>query len=168
VTVNWSPVAGASTYSVLRSTASGGPYTVAASGVSGTSFTDTGLTNDTKYYYVVSATNGCGPSGNSAEVNATPIAANPAPLAPTNLAASGARRKVNLTWMQSTSAGVTQNKIYRSTTSGSGYGLVATVNATTSYADTSVSSRIKYYYVVTAVRNGVESVRSNQASATPR
>ncbi|MBM3460404.1 MAG: hypothetical protein FJX77_17930 [Armatimonadetes bacterium] len=45
----------------------------------------------------------------------------------------------------------------------------ATVNATTSYVDTSVSSGVTYYYVVTAVTGtGASSAFSNQASAIPR
>ncbi len=73
VDLTWSAVAGATGYSVGRSTASGGPYTSIATQVVGTSFTDTGLTNGTAYYYVASATNAGGESGGSNEVSATPF-----------------------------------------------------------------------------------------------
>lgn len=63
------------TYNVGRATVSGGPYTTIASGVTVTSYTDVSLANGT-YYYVVSATNTGGTSGNSTQASAT-IASNP-------------------------------------------------------------------------------------------
>jgi len=72
VTLSWTASAGATSYNVKRATTSGGPYTPVATGVTTTTHTDTGLTNGTPYYYVVSAVNGYGESGNSSEVFATP------------------------------------------------------------------------------------------------
>ena len=54
-----------------RSTTSGGPYTTVASPTT-TSYTDTGLSNGTTYYYVVAAVNSVGTSGNSNQASATP------------------------------------------------------------------------------------------------
>ena len=62
----------ATSYNVKRSTTDGGPYTTIASGVTTTSYTNTGLTNGTTYYYVVSAVNSVGESGNSNQASATP------------------------------------------------------------------------------------------------
>jgi fibronectin type 3 domain-containing protein len=42
-------------YSVWRSTTSGGSYTEVASGLTTSAYTNTGLTNGTTYYYVVTA-----------------------------------------------------------------------------------------------------------------
>jgi hypothetical protein len=61
----------ATSYNVKRATSEGGTYTTIGS-PAGTSFNDTGLTNGTTYYYVVSAVNGFGESADSAEVDATP------------------------------------------------------------------------------------------------
>lgn len=72
VTLRWNTSIGAESYIVRRSTVSGGPYTTVQTNVTATSFVDTGLTNGTKYFYVVSAINGNGESGNSNEANATP------------------------------------------------------------------------------------------------
>ena len=44
-----------------------------------TSYTDSGLTNGTTYFYVVTAVNASGESGNSAQVSATPQGVVPAP-----------------------------------------------------------------------------------------
>ena len=75
VYLSWTGVAVASSYNVKRSTTPGGPYTTVATGVVGATYTDTGLTNGTTYYYVVSATNSIGTSGNSNEASAKTIAA---------------------------------------------------------------------------------------------
>lgn len=57
---------------VARSTTAGGPYTdVATLGANVTSYSDTGLSAGTAYYYVVRATNASGASPNSSEASAT-------------------------------------------------------------------------------------------------
>jgi hypothetical protein len=55
VDLTWTPVPGALSYTVKRSTTPDAPYPWIAPNVQTTSFTDTGVTNETKYYYVVSA-----------------------------------------------------------------------------------------------------------------
>jgi fibronectin type III domain protein len=75
VQLSWNASTGATGYNVKRATTSGGPYTTIAA-VATTSFTNTGLTNGTTFFYVVSATNANGESANSSEVSATPLAAN--------------------------------------------------------------------------------------------
>jgi hypothetical protein len=71
VSLTWSASSGATSYHVKRGTTSGGPYTQVAAPTTNT-YTDTGLTNGTPYYYVVSAVNEGGESGNSSEASATP------------------------------------------------------------------------------------------------
>jgi len=73
VSLTWSGSAGATSYNVKRATVSGGPYTTVATATT-TSYTNTGLTNGTTYYFVVSATNSAGTSGNSNQAAATPTA----------------------------------------------------------------------------------------------
>jgi hypothetical protein len=71
VSLSWNASAGATSYNVKRGTASGGPYTTVSSPTT-TSYTDTGLTNGTTYYYVVTAVNSYGESASSSEVSAKP------------------------------------------------------------------------------------------------
>ncbi len=72
VTLSWPASSGATSYTVKRAATSGGPYTNLAAGLTATSYTNTGLTNGTTYYYVVSASNAAGESANSAQASATP------------------------------------------------------------------------------------------------
>ena len=74
VSLSWGAASGATSYNVKRATVSGGPYTTIATGVTATSYTNTGLTNGTTYYYVVSAVSSIGESANSGQVSATPAA----------------------------------------------------------------------------------------------
>jgi fibronectin type 3 domain-containing protein len=161
VNLTWNASSTATGYYVKRSTTSGAEAQIAA--VSTTGYSDNNVTNGTKYYYVVSAYNSYGPSANSAEVNATPVAP-PPPSAPTGLVATAGNTQVMLAWTAST--GATSYNVKRSTTSGSGYQTVGSP-ATTSFTNTNLTNETTYYYVVTAVDSAGESGPSSQASATP-
>jgi hypothetical protein len=72
VSLSWTASTGTVTsYHVKRSTTNGSGYTQIAAPTA-TNYTDTGLTNGTTYYYVVTAVNGAGESGNSNQASATP------------------------------------------------------------------------------------------------
>jgi hypothetical protein len=70
ITLTWSPVAGATSYNVQRSTSSGSETTI--TNITGTSYTDTTVFNGQTYYYVVSAVNAGGEGPPSNEVSARP------------------------------------------------------------------------------------------------
>jgi hypothetical protein len=161
--LTWTASSGATSYYVKRGTASGGPYTTVGS-PAGTTYADTSLTNGTTYYYVVTAVNATGQSGNSNQATATPAAAPTAPVPPLNLTATGGNQQVSLAWTAST--GATSYNVKRAATNGGPYTTVASP-AGTSYTDTTVTNGTTYYYVVTAVSASGESANSNQASATP-
>ncbi len=75
IDLSWAASAGADSYNVKRSTTSGSPYETVVSNVVSTSYSDaSGLSAGTRYYYVVSAVNTDGESGNSDETNAVPSA----------------------------------------------------------------------------------------------
>ncbi|MCA9236785.1 MAG: hypothetical protein KDA44_15020, partial [Planctomycetales bacterium] len=60
--LSWDALADADSYNVKRATDAGGPYTTIATGLAGTSFNDTGLTDSEDYFYVVSAVGAWGES----------------------------------------------------------------------------------------------------------
>jgi hypothetical protein len=95
VSLSWNSVATAMSYTVKYGTATG-VYTQTLPAASN-SATVTGLTNGTPYFFVVTASNGSGPSGNSAEVPATPAAPSPSGgiQFPTGFAGSAALLKLN-------------------------------------------------------------------------
>jgi choice-of-anchor B domain-containing protein len=72
--LTWTAASGATGYGVHRATTSGGPYTTIKTNIVGTSFTDTGLTNGTTYFYVVTAINAEGEGVSSNQASATPAA----------------------------------------------------------------------------------------------
>ena len=88
VTLTWAAASGATGTSVYRSTSSGGPYTAVKTNVIGTSYTDTGLTNGTAYFYVVSGTNAEGEGASSNQASATPsVSTSPTTVTLTSTAA---------------------------------------------------------------------------------
>jgi autotransporter-associated beta strand protein len=72
VSLSWHTATGAATYTIKRAAISGGPYTVIASGVTDTTYTDQNLSNGGYYYYVVASKGSSLESGNSAEVLGVP------------------------------------------------------------------------------------------------
>jgi fibronectin type 3 domain-containing protein len=163
VNLTWSASTGATSYHVKRATTTGGPYTQ-VSAPTGANFTDTGLTNGTTYYYVVSALNAAGESANSAQAFATPSAPATPPAAPFGLQATAGNAQVSLAWTAST--GATSYHVKRGTTSGGPYTQVA-APTTTSDSDTDLTNGTTYFYVVSALNAAGESPNSSQVSATP-
>ena len=163
IALTWSPSATATSYAVLRSTASGSGYVSIASGLTSPAYSDSGLTNGTAYFYVVTATNLGGTSAHSSEASATPLP--PPPAAPANLVATAGDTQIALTW--SPSATATSYAVLRSTASGSGYVSIASGLTSPAYSDSGLTNGTAYFYVVTATNLGGTSAHSSEASATP-
>lgn len=71
IALTWNTSTGATAYHLKRATVSGGTYTEISAPTSA-QYTDTGLSNGTAYYYVVTASNADGESAISGEVSGTP------------------------------------------------------------------------------------------------
>jgi len=162
VALTWTASSGAAGYNVKRLTGNGGSV-AATFTTSGTSHTETGLTNGLTYYYVVSATNIVGESADSSEVNAMPSLP-PPPSAPAGIGATAGNATVALNW--TASSGATSYNVKRSTSSGSGYATLGTPSGT-GYIDSTAANGITYYYVVSASNAGGEGANSSEVSATP-
>lgn len=89
--------------------------------------------------------------------------------APTGLAAVAGDATVSLDWNDTLEPGLASYRVYRSTTSGSGYEPIASGLAASAYTDIAVTNGVQYFYVVTAVNlGGGESAPSGEVFATPR
>jgi hypothetical protein len=165
--LSWSGSSGV--YDVYRNeTGCNAGFTKVANNVSTTSYADNAVANGLTYYYQVVAH----PSSTEAAASApsTCRSVTPAggggctpPAAPTGVSASASSQTaINVSW--SAASGATSYKIFRSTTSGSGYTQVGT-STTTSFADSGLACNTTYYYVVTASNGTCDSGNSAQASA---
>jgi fibronectin type 3 domain-containing protein len=169
VYLSWTTSIGATAYKVKRATDPEGPYMVLAASVPGSDYVDTAVVNGTTYYYLLTALNAYGESGNTNVRSARP-AAHPQP--PTGLVGVPGDGQVALTWNAVPDAA--SYRVYRSTTGGSPYQFISQVDQP-SYLDhwldesegTALANGIPYYYVVTAVNTTGESFQSAQATATP-
>ena len=173
VALSWAAVPGAATYNVYRSLTPGGEGTTPyAAGDANTTFTDTGLTDGTTYYYQVTAADPLIEGSGSAETPATPAATvvtpptypTAPPPTPTGLTATWSGKAVVLTW--NPSPGATAYNIYRGTThAGESLTPYAYSVAGTSFTDTNVTANTAYYYYITAINTRYQSHRGDEAAA---
>ena len=162
--LSWSDGSGSGStdsYTIDRSLSSMSGYSQIASGVTATSYNDTGLSAGTRYYYRIKAVNTEGSSAYSSIANRFTL-----PIQVGGLSASAvSNTQINLSWNNptGTEAGY---KIERSTSSGSGYSQIATTTST-SYNATGLTLNTTYYFRVRAYTDpGGNGEYSDYASAT--
>ena len=168
VSLSWDAADDAAEYQVYRAaTAAATPARIASTTtITDTSYTDTGLTNDTTYYYVVRSVNTAGASGDSTKVSAMPFVPVVIPTAPANLSATAGNAQVSLSW--DASAGTDEYRVYRAASTGSFTRIASGTTITdTNYTDTGVTNGTAYRYTVRAYNTAGESGDSNTVSATP-
>ena len=161
-----------SSYSVYGGTTAN-PTTLLATVTSGTTFTNTGLTASTIYYYAVKANDADGSSASAlaqttteanTSCNAVP------PTGPTTLSATAISSSViDLSWptgFANPPCTVTSYSVFRSTTSGFAPGtgtLIASGVTGTTYSDTGLAASTTYYYLVETLDSYGASAASPQA-----
>ena len=144
---------------------------IIASDVLSSAYTDTGVVNDTTYYYAVTAFDTAdNESDLSNEDSATPID-DTSPSAPANLLVTVGDSQLILNWDDNSEEDFDHYDIFRSTASG-----VETIAAnrittdllTSVYTNTGLTNGVTYYYKIIAVDvNNNSSLASSEGSGTP-
>lgn len=161
ILLSWTASSGATSYKVNRSDFACGPYLTVATPTSNSHIDASGIVDDRKYYYVISAVNATGESLNSAEVSQ--IAKSPA--APLTLDATAAgTSQISLAWSPVLQA--TGYNIKGGYACGPFMTITTVPAGTTSYTDINLSAGTTYSYTVSALNAGGEGYNSKQASAT--
>jgi hypothetical protein len=170
VSLSWSPPTSPNGtidhYLIERATATTGPFSALAR-VSGTSFTFTGLTAGTRFYFRVIAHNATGWSPASSTVSAVPAA--PVPSAPRALTAKAGTGSVALSWLPPASSGgipIDRYLIYRATAATGPFSAIASVTGT-SFTFNGLTAGTRFYFRVFAHNATGWGPMSNTVSAVP-
>jgi titin len=169
VTLNWTAAFNGGSaitgYKLYRAATETGTYTEIAL-PTGTTYTDTGLTNGQAYWYKVSAVNAAGEGAKTVQISAIPFAG---PGVPTGLTAVPGNTQVTLNWTAPASNGgsaITGYKLYRAATETGTYTEIASPTGTT-YTDTGLTNGQAYWYKVSAVNTAGEGAKTAQISSVP-
>lgn len=159
INLGWSSVSGASSYRILRSLTSSGPYTLLNTSTV-TSFSDTTAAANTGYFYVVQPAFPDTSLGQfSNEVSG--VLSN-ATLATGLSVISTTQSSVSLEWPRI--SGASSYKVFRSTALGGPYTLVGQ-QVNTGLTVTGLAGLTEHFFKYSFVRSGVESAASTAVSA---
>ena len=182
VTVSWrapseftdaSPASGEIRYIVVRGVGSSGSMDVITpQPLAATSYTETGLQNETEYHYRVRAVRmdprATVTGAPSAAVAATPVET-ARPSAPRNLVIVPSSGALRLAWSRSPESNVALYAVYRATGAEVPVRIGTTPAGTTTFTDRDVHPGVTYRYTVTALddaRRPNESTPSNEVTLT--
>jgi fibronectin type 3 domain-containing protein/NAD-dependent dihydropyrimidine dehydrogenase PreA subunit len=158
ITVTWTAVEGASSYIIYGGTSSSSLAQIGTS--SSATYTHTGLTGATIYYYTVASVNAGGTSAKSSTTSATTGVS--APGVPSGVTAKAASStSITVTW--TAVSGASSYIIFGGTSSSS----LAQVGTSTSasFTQTGLAAATTYYYAVASVNAGGTSEKSTTTSA---
>ena len=165
VALVWTDVSGETGYRVERSPNNSTWTAVGTVGSGVTTYTDTGLSESTTYYYRVIATNAAGDSAPSASRNVVTQTAAPTGLSATVVSGG----QINLTWTNQSSAA--SSYYIEESTNGTTWQQLATVNGTlSSYSANGPFTGLTTYYFrvrASAFTGGYSSYASASPVTTP-
>ena len=171
VSLSWSAASDALAYNLYRSTLEGNEA-LYEQGVTGTTYSDSNVTDGITYYYEVSAANGVGESNLSQEVSATPLP--PLPSAPASLTATAlSSSQISLTWTEPAAPGNTgypaaSFTVERSIDGGAFTPLTTLDGTASSFVDANgLEPNFTYSYELSATNLAGTSAWSNVSTTTP-
>lgn len=166
VALAWTaPVSGdaPSGYKIRRGTSPGSYGTTIDVGLV-TSYTNTGLSNGTTYYFDVLAYNAAGDGGDSSELSATPALDATLPGTPVFNSLVGTSTTLTATWSVATNA--TGYKVKYGASTGS-YSTTVDVGNVNTYNITGLTNGTRYFVVVLAYNSSGDGSNSNELSSMP-
>jgi fibronectin type 3 domain-containing protein len=145
ISLSWNSVSGASNYRVYRSNSETGTYSSISGNINNTSYTNSGLTAGTTYYYKVSAVS----SNNTESPQSEPVSGTPNWPAPTGLRVTGSTNtSISLSW--NSVSGASYYRVYRSNSETGTYSSISGNINNTSYTNSGLPMGTTYYYKVSA------------------
>lgn len=160
ITLTWTAVHGATSYTVRRSRDAAGPFATVA-GPGGPTWVDKGAANDNTYHYNVTALNAGGESAPSATVSAAPTGP---PSPPTGLATSATNGEIALTW--NPVAGASSYTVRRASSVEGPWTVIANP-AGPAYTDTGLPNGVTVFYAVASQNVGGESAGCTPIASAP-
>jgi len=172
VTFSWTAVSGASSYTLYWGTTTGiTSSSTTIRNISTNSYSHTGLSNGTTYYYKVAAVNSAGTGTLSSELSAAPASSSDNSSssttlsAPSGLSASGAAAQVALDW--TAVSGASSYTMYWDNSTGvSTSSNAITSISTDNYTHSSLDNGTAYYYKVATVNSAGTGTLSSEVNAT--
>lgn len=168
VTVTWDYVHGASSYNLYRGTSLGFVLEDSQKFADVNSpYEDSSVLNEQTYYYVLEAVGVGGPSPASPAVGATPRLSVGSPEQVSVALVEESPNTLQVTWQPPSIGTPDSYNIYWDTVSPVTTASNAIVDVTSPYVHTGLSGNTTYFYVVTAVQDGIESGLSAEVAGTP-
>jgi fibronectin type 3 domain-containing protein len=147
INVTWTAVPNAATYIVSRFRAGVGPLETIASGIVGTSYTDSTVPAGSTYLYYVQSVNACGAVSALSAADAGTRGGPPLPVSGLTASDGTTCNSVAVSW--TSSAGATAYTIRRGTSTTFGASSVIGTSTTTSFIDsTAVAGTFYFYWVI--------------------
>ena len=165
ITVSWNTVTGATAYTVSRGASASGSFSSVSTNQTAATFTDSGLTAGTVYYYVVSSSNAGGTCASGDSTPAVSARSCSSPSVPSGVNATAGILRVTVSWTASTGS-PTSYEVKRGTAATGPFTLSLGTPTESPYIDSSAAPGMAYYYVV-AARNAGGVCSSADSSVAP-